>query len=47
MRISTITWLAAIIIMVYYLTSLGEAYYQAIYDYQDARNSQIVQMMKD
>jgi hypothetical protein len=40
MRLSTITWLAAIIVMTYYLASLGSAYYQAINALIDARQSQ-------
>ena len=47
MKLSTLTWLAAIIVMVYYLTSLGEAYYQAVYAWQDARNAQIVKIMNE
>ena len=39
MKLSTLAWLAAIIVMTYYLASLGSAYFLAINAYHDARNS--------
>jgi hypothetical protein len=39
MKLSTLSWLAAIIVMTYYLASLGSAYYQAVNMLIEARQS--------
>jgi hypothetical protein len=45
MKLSTITWIAFFIICFYYLNCLGQAYYQAVYAWQDARNSKAYEIM--
>jgi hypothetical protein len=46
MKLSTLLWItAALFIGVYYFTNMAVAYFEAVYAYQDARNSQIVRMM--
>lgn len=47
MKLSTITWIAALIVMTYYLTTLSQAIFMAHYAYYDARNSQIVRLMEE
>jgi hypothetical protein len=45
MKLSTLTWLAAIIVMTYYLASLGSAYYLAVNALIDARQSQAASIL--
>lgn len=45
MKLSTLAWLAAFIVMTYYLASLGSAYFLAINAYHDARNSQAMSVL--
>jgi hypothetical protein len=47
MKLSTLAWLAAIIVMTYYLASLGSAYYQAVNALIDARQSQAASMLME
>jgi hypothetical protein len=47
MKLSTLTWLAAIIVMGFYLCSLGSAYYQAVNALIDARQSQAYSILME
>jgi hypothetical protein len=47
MKVEIACWIAAIILMGYYLGSLGSAYYQAMNALIDARQSQAYSILLD
>ena len=44
-KLDLIIAVSAAIIGLYYMTSLSQAYFHAVYAWQDARNSQIAHIM--
>jgi hypothetical protein len=44
-KLDLIIAVSAAIIGMYYMASLSQAYFHAVYAWQDARNSQIAQIM--
>jgi hypothetical protein len=45
MKLTTWIWVAFFLICFYWLNTLGQAYYQAVYAWQDARNSKAYETM--
>jgi uncharacterized membrane protein required for colicin V production len=45
MKLSTLSWLAALVIAIYYLTTLSQAMFAAHYAYYDLKNAQAKEML--